>query len=528
MLSPTSHGDSTVYEIIPGTLLHLLAHTVVLNYTAPYLPPSALLSLAATSRAYRALVYGNPSVFRHLDLSAIKLADFQLADVERGRETWHNVQLDEVLTEDEFYSGPLRGIFSSLGRAGWLANVHTLILDRVAVTAELVHEILTSPAYNVRILSLRGARHLNEQQLRRALQAACRPTRPAGTPRLRGLYIFGDGSESNNSDDVCKTGHAGDIWYRNGGRVLAKTGNSNSSIARAFATEWANTLMDCRGIIAFDGVLCNGPRHVNSPVFGKFPVSSNNQDSGNGNNGSSGSNSSGSGSNSNTASNVAPAPPFALAAYSLGGCASCGNAPEGWTTWGDENVLSTTPSAGADPAAGSYVSRYPLLWPPPRLTSSLRAAMCPAGERVHPLRPGLSDSGCSNGHVEAHEPPRFIARCEGCLTERMCFSCGRWWCESCMPNTSLSHTMAIPAANRNDMALLGSLFQPLPTISYSCRECGPSCNDCITKTQLRCKRCRSIYCIVHNVGSSKTHCDWCCAPTYRYVQQPRVSVKSHY
>jgi uncharacterized protein (DUF2249 family) len=59
------------------------------------------LNLAATSRSFRFLVYHTPNVFRRLQLSNVKTAQFDVDEVDRGGETWRNVQLDENLTEHE-------------------------------------------------------------------------------------------------------------------------------------------------------------------------------------------------------------------------------------------------------------------------------------------------------------------------------------------------------------------------------------------------------------------------------------------
>ncbi|KAG7149848.1 hypothetical protein HYQ46_013268 [Verticillium longisporum] len=231
------------------TLLDLLSNHLILAQTAPYLSASTRLNLASTSHDFRGLVLHTPGVFRHLDLTHTRAAQLGIAPVDRGGETWRNVQLDENLTEDEFYSGPLRGIFSRLRHHNLLADVQTLILDTLPVTAELCHELILDPSYNIRLLSLRGSQHLNERQLCRTLQYACRPTRPENTPRLKALYIFG-------APDMA---HAPDDWHNRKGRM----------ICRAPLDEWAATLVDCRGLIAFDALPCNGPRHISSPAYGK-------------------------------------------------------------------------------------------------------------------------------------------------------------------------------------------------------------------------------------------------------------------
>jgi hypothetical protein len=88
-------------EIQHSALLHLLTNSLVLGHTAPYLSCYDVLNLAATSRAFRYLVYHTPQVFRRLDLCSVKTALFDIDGIDHGGETWRNVQLDENVTEDE-------------------------------------------------------------------------------------------------------------------------------------------------------------------------------------------------------------------------------------------------------------------------------------------------------------------------------------------------------------------------------------------------------------------------------------------
>jgi hypothetical protein len=88
-------------EIQHNALLQLLSNSLVLSHTAPYLSCCDVLNLAATSRAFRFLVYHTPQVFRRLELSNIKSAQFDIDAIDRGGEIWYNVQNDENLTEDE-------------------------------------------------------------------------------------------------------------------------------------------------------------------------------------------------------------------------------------------------------------------------------------------------------------------------------------------------------------------------------------------------------------------------------------------
>jgi hypothetical protein len=153
----------------------------------------------------------------------------------------------------------------------------------------------------------------------------------------------------------------GDEWYHKRGKII------NKSIGGG----WAETILDCREVIRFDAVLCTSPRHQNSGAFGKitFPPTS------------------------DTAGGV----PWAVATFALGGCASCGEAPEGFTVYG-----------------GSPDECLPLLAPLSIHSSNVKTA----------CRPQAS--------VPGHDgQPKFVPRCLECIRDRFCFSCDQWWCESC-------------------------------------------------------------------------------------------------
>ena len=78
---------------LPTTLLQLLSNTLVLSQTTPYLPPSSLLALGSTCKAFQTLIRDTPVVFRHLDLTKVKSAQFEIAAIDHGGEVWRNVQL---------------------------------------------------------------------------------------------------------------------------------------------------------------------------------------------------------------------------------------------------------------------------------------------------------------------------------------------------------------------------------------------------------------------------------------------------
>ncbi|PBP19801.1 hypothetical protein BUE80_DR009302 [Diplocarpon rosae] len=283
---------------------------------------------------------------------------FEITATGHGGEVWRNVQQDENITEDDFYGGPLQGIFNTLRRQGILQNVQTLILDGLSVTADLVSEVILQPYFNVRILSIREVQNLNERKLQQVLNYAVRPSRLAD-PKLQALYIFGArdvplaprflragpadvwaadggvlstpgaqiGAQWNQKSGVALANGlacGADRWYQAGGKVLTKTPS----------LDWANTLSSCHGLISFDAVLCNGPRH-------SFGTSDSKQHT------------------PWYRCDVAHLSPR-VATHSIGGCFSCGMAPEGIARFNY-----STPA------------RFPLLGPPPLHSSTAKAAKTP-------------------------------------------------------------------------------------------------------------------------------------------------------
>lgn len=97
------HCESLLSEgIQEGTLLHLLGNHLVLSQTLPYLPPSSILNLAATSHAFRAIVRSAPP-FRRLDLTNVKAAHYEneYAYVRGDVQMWRAGSSGENHTEDE-------------------------------------------------------------------------------------------------------------------------------------------------------------------------------------------------------------------------------------------------------------------------------------------------------------------------------------------------------------------------------------------------------------------------------------------
>lgn len=84
------------------TLISLLSNPLILEHTISHLHVASVLALSATSKGYHELVTQTPRVFRHLDLTEVKSAQFDIDPIDQGGEIWRNVQLDENLTEDEW------------------------------------------------------------------------------------------------------------------------------------------------------------------------------------------------------------------------------------------------------------------------------------------------------------------------------------------------------------------------------------------------------------------------------------------
>ncbi|KAF2086715.1 hypothetical protein K490DRAFT_12972, partial [Saccharata proteae CBS 121410] len=479
-------------DATPTTLLDLLSNSLVLHQLAPYLSLSSRFALAATSKSFHNLVFGTPEVFRYLDLSPVKSAVIPYnAPIDSGGISWRAERMDEALTEDEFYSGPLRGIFSKLARRHVLNTVHTMVLDGLSVPADLVREIVAEDRFNVRILSLREAKHLNERKLMQVLRYACRPTRPEGTPKLKGLYVFGPrdsppvddepvtrgrkrtpprtpsgvmaaegaqiGAEWNQKSSDALTAslaHTEHKWYQSAGRMLPRQPSS----------EWAETLKACEGIIHFDAVLCRGPRHDITKAY--------------------------------TSQSAIPHPlaylPPAVASVALGpsGCQTCHFCPEG------PAIFSKSPQ-----------SHLPLLSPLNLHASTIRAAQKP-----------------STLDVTSLSPPPLIVRCEDCLRGRWCERCNKWWDEHCyaggVPNTltALQMTEMAEDALGNMTIHHNSAMTPSGGdqaadvkvgVKRDCFGCGPTCASCKSRYIRSCRTCRNEYCIVDNDGSSATACDWC-------------------
>ncbi|KAH0837248.1 hypothetical protein AYO21_11601 [Fonsecaea monophora] len=385
---------------LPLSLLDVLSNSIILDNTLPYLPLSSLIALARTCRSLRELLLRTATVFRYVDLSKCRGAYVPpnlLTRIDSGGHSWRAERMDENLTEDEFYAGPLRGVLARLGKMKVLQNVQTLVLDDLAsVTVDLINDIATRNEYNVRLLSIRRCLNVNQFKLQQLLCHLCRPSRPEGTPRLQGLYVFTPPPSHVQTNDVDfspdfhynfdtmgaldwnsllrpertnlnGTARSRDVepWYAPSGHVITQ--------GRVTRTSWEETLQTCRGIISFDAVLCTHMHADMAPVL--HPAS-----------------------REHLTENKPGIPPLATVALGPAGCASCGRAPRGAPVWGKSDLR-----------------EFPLLWPPPH-----------TGKLIDAVRPPLRLT--EDGEIL---PQRLIVSCKWCLANRHCDSCHQWWCAEC-------------------------------------------------------------------------------------------------
>ncbi len=413
----------------PIGLLELLSNTLVLDATLPYLPLATIFRLSAVSQGFKRLVCETPRVFRFLDLSRCRGAYVapSVLPIDSGGHSWRAERMDENLTEDEFYSGPLRGICTGLSKMGVMRDVQTLVLDRLgSVTHDVLSDILLSDRYNVRLLSVIGCPNLNKGKFQGLLRYLCRTGRPEGTPRLKGVYTFGTNESlvKQNPSQLSATNDPG-ITAIPGAQIgascsLLLSPSTNSSLPNANpwfsptgpvlphplvnTDTWEETLRVCSGLIAFDAVLCT---HMHTDMA---PFRSDAMDA-----------------YLNGHAMTSP-----IATYALGsqGCAGCGRAPDGAPVWGQDDV-------GA----------FPLVSPPPF-----------SGRLVDAVRPPPP--------VPADGPQRLVVSCTWCLSDRHCQSCHRYWCGRCYDPQRRKRALELEAQSEHDgQDLGGSISEELRRVS---------------------------------------------------------------
>lgn len=391
--------------LFSNPLADFLSNSLVFRQTTPYLPVPSLYALAATCKALHHIVYSSPECFRYLDLSPFsdRLASGDPTQF-YCRYPWEELAVsarnaitrtEDYLTHEQAEAAPFLRIFQKLEQRQLLQNVRTMVLDGLPVTPDLVQDIITQDRFNVHILSIRDCK-MNERRLMQVLRHAVRPSRPTGTPRVKGIYYFGPREsglatlqEGNDRQRFTPSRNprvpscmatieeaklpssqgppfATDGWYKCSGRM----------IARQPTPEWADTLATCAGIIAFDAVLCRGPRHDPTQPDNYLP------------------------------------PAVATVALGPSGCDTCHSSPEGPAHFGR--------SPGSD---------LPLLSPVPLHSSTVRVAQMPSF---------MSSPG---GSVA----PPLYARCLDCLRGRWCERCQKWWDESCYTASAIAQRTELTA-----------------------------------------------------------------------------------
>ncbi|KAL8913922.1 MAG: hypothetical protein Q9171_001307 [Xanthocarpia ochracea] len=232
-----------------ATLLDLLRNHLILSRIVPFVPPSDLVSLAATCPSIYSLVFITHSsyTFRHLDLSNLDFA-FVFPSCRYMNSDGYNL------------AAPLQSTFYVLKKRAVLQYVITLILDGVAVPAAVLREILCDDAFNVRVLSIRDVKELDKEQLMQILRYLVRPSRPKDSPKLKGLYYF-TRRESEGRVTSPDKYHPGQYHVSDPNLPVPKTwingGGSLFSTDEIAMKAWIQLIEACRDLIAFDVVVCH-------------------------------------------------------------------------------------------------------------------------------------------------------------------------------------------------------------------------------------------------------------------------------
>lgn len=354
---------------LPCSLLDLLSNTLILTYTSPYIGIRSLVSLAATSKAYKSLVYDTPQVFQHADLSGTGI----LTQVASDSASFNDQQTDEI------YAQRFSTIFSILENRNVLQDVRTLVLDRLYVPNALIEDLFCNERYQIRLLSIRCVSNLSPPHLAVILERFAESSHQKRMPNIGAIYLFGQPSmaqELLKFEDVVTRPES--ITASIGAQLGAGShmadgldnfrkpivqdpysdspygapGMSDDLRNRWVKSVWPIVLEACAGLIVFDAVLCRHDRKI-FPGCGPY-----------------------------------------IATVRLNGCSSCGTCPEG----------------PAYPGI-SPTDHLPLLSPPPLHSSKVEVAQ--------------------RNDIQGQPYPPLILRCRTCLKDRWCENCNTWWCESC-------------------------------------------------------------------------------------------------
>lgn len=352
-------------------LYNLLSNPLILLNITPLLSLSSLFVLARTSKAFHALIWKTPLVFKRLDLRVLR-KDPKLPTY------------DEILNIHSWKF--LDTFFKRLKKREVLRSVSILILDGLAAPRPWLTDFLLDEQNNIRLLSIRGIRSFNPEDFRQLLVSLI-PSSRAGISKLKGVYYFRlmddltdrhEFTVSSFGENLPNTG----VMSAPGAQLGAPTPTPNTGgkppssrfgwydgtgempLARLRTgcpqlEQWEELVHSSAGVIAFDIVSC---RRCPMTAHGKENVPK-------------------------------------LATVSLKGCQICGSCPEGMAYVGK-----------------SPTSHLPLIAPVPLYSSNVRVAQIPAVESpsVPPLIARclrcLEDRWCTNCNAwwceSCYTPPR--------------------------------------------------------------------------------------------------------------------------
>lgn len=166
----------------PVSLHALLSNPLMLHQICPLLPLVSIFALGATSKAFRALIWKTPLVFRRLDLSPIRF----MSDPSHLY-NWI----------PRYFWPRITSCLTLLAQRNVLRSVSTLVLDSLPVPGVLLTQILREEPSNIRLLSIRGITRLEPESFRHLLLSLVRSSRQP--PNLQGVYYFGPVDRSGRS-----------------------------------------------------------------------------------------------------------------------------------------------------------------------------------------------------------------------------------------------------------------------------------------------------------------------------------------
>ena len=253
------------------TLLDIFQNDLILRHTSPYIGTASLFSLQAVCRTLNKIIRSEPQVFRYLDLSSVRSIN---------KPKWPPNSASN-LTTDEYYGKPVHDAFEALRICSCLEHVSTLILDSVHLPCKTLFSILNDGRNRIRTLSLQAVQLLSQDELAYVLRYVTRTGRPKGTPSLKALYYFrGKGVEASIERmfrDTTMIGEHEGITTRSGASLggaklsvpkssinddpyehspYVAAGPCLSNAQDKLSDDWANLVRSCKGLIAFDMVLC--------------------------------------------------------------------------------------------------------------------------------------------------------------------------------------------------------------------------------------------------------------------------------